>query len=1091
MSNEKVYLPPTVVGPLSEASRTVTVRGLVTGAQVRLWEETRDAVSAKTIPGGTFVAAWPVQQFRLPDGYTLTPGSQIAASQEDSDPTPDVLTAAVLSNPQSASDIGPVTLVSHLYVGAQSLWVDGAFPGATVMVWAAAAGTSQVALGKIGGGIAVGTPITVNRWLIGSAEAAYGGAARIALSRPVGPSDTIFVQQSVMGFEGPISQQPAPDPLGYSERLGRLDALPTPSVPAPLYVGQIAIRAESLLEGATVSVANSASELVDAGNVDRTGVWLPVPGGTVAAGQAYWVSQAFPSINASSAASPPVVGGGGGDLPPPPIIQGPVCVGDACVVLTGLIFGAEVALLVGTTWTDVTPIGRAVAPGETYAFPLNDVGQFSDLAFEGGPWFIFASQRTALDDDNGFSFGAPQPINTEAYIDQQEPLYSTPPQLEPLLNQGGRAVHITNAPPGCTIQVFSSKLGMIGQGSSSSPWFVDQEGDVPVCPSLIAGDALHLVSFLPADGTMEYPGPSNTATVQALGTSLQLGPVGGLAHSSTSLDILPPILPSPALYIGGGIVVTNVVPGADVDIFEISSAGDPIYSGTAIATLAQFIVPAATPSAGQSIVARQRIFGMTSGTSEESTFLQAGTDPYVLDSDQPTLVGWEIAGDGFVFPQYGNNGCDLGIPVDIYLNGRTYFFFGDTTDAVKSTSPDPNLGFTRKTVGYTEQASPTFPGGYPSIQLNFLQGSDNKLSALLDQNNQVRLKDGGNTPTGVFQYNNVIYVFVNQGVLNDGPTWASYLLQLPADTYPVSDLAGTLVSNQPISSSDTAFKFFFISPTVIESNDPRVAGLLPPLDPLPRFGVLLFGSGPGSNSGYDAAEKAWVMSAQLPRSGNLCLAWMPILDLTPDPTGIWYWAGPKSWSMMESDAAPLLATQNLPGGFGANLSANPPTPGAQDIGEFSVSWDDDLNRWILLWSSTFAAADLPTGLSPPMDYGAGAVIILSAPQPWGPWSDIPTPLDWTDPNNPPGGWGQYLVYNGARDQPPVAPEVYQTWGKGAFNVYAPYVISRYGTWNPWQFTKTIYYTLSTLRQDGADDPAGVGYRVRLASTRLRCRGLLT
>ena len=345
------YLPPTVVGPLSPCSRTVTVQGIVPGQLVSVLKNGDAVVTA--------MGTWPTQQIPLPGGVTFGQGDVITAQQGDSDPTPALQAVQVLNRP--GANVGPVALVSHLYVGAQCLWVDGAIPGATVKVFASGpASGGQGAAGRSVGGIVQGSGLTIGRALIGYAEAACGGAARVKLTQAVGPNDTVFLQQSASGVDGPLTQQPAPNP--FSEPGAFKDSLPAPVFDGDLHEGQKAVRVEGILEGATVTITVAGTTGVESDLVDRTAIWMPLPasqsaptGSGVQVGSRYSVSQAFPdAVGSSKAGGGALVGsssgtsqaqGVGGTTPAPTILR-PVCAGDPFILLTDLIFGAEVTVTV-------------------------------------------------------------------------------------------------------------------------------------------------------------------------------------------------------------------------------------------------------------------------------------------------------------------------------------------------------------------------------------------------------------------------------------------------------------------------------------------------------------------------------------------------------------------------------------------------------------------------------------------------------------------------------------------------------------------------------------------------------------------------
>jgi len=118
---------------------------------------------------------------------------------------------------------------------------------------------------------------------------------------------------------------------------------------------------------------------------------------------------------------------------------------------------------------------------------------------------------------------------------------------------------------------------------------------------------------------------------------------------------------------------------------------------------------------------------------------------------------------------------------------------------------------------------------------------------------------------------------------------------------------------------------------------------------------------------------------------------------------------------------------------------------ADCMGELSVTWNEFLQRWLMLYNC---------GARGPAESG---ILLRAAAQPWGPWSE------------------PQLIFNPARDnglchfihravtaaQPQcdnlAGPQQLAESGGG----YGPYVLARYTTGDAAAGTTTIYYTLST------------------------------
>jgi hypothetical protein len=163
----------------------------------------------------------------------------------------------------------------------------------------------------------------------------------------------------------------------------------------------------------------------------------------------------------------------------------------------------------------------------------------------------------------------------------------------------------------------------------------------------------------------------------------------------------------------------------------------------------------------------------------------------------------------------------------------------------------------------------------------------------------------------------------------------------------------------------------------------------------------------------------WIWGTGRYRASGIYLAAAPLAGIETF-AGIQYFNG-YGWSGNENDAASLIWTG--------------------DAGELSVRWNPFLARWILLFNS-----GSPRG-----------ILMHTAPQPWGPWTDNPV---WVF--NPDDGYGRFmhrssLHLNGhARD---FAFDDFQgdnEWG----GEYAPYQITRFATGAAGDRTQ-IYFTMST------------------------------
>ncbi|MFT3860060.1 DUF4185 domain-containing protein [Micropruina sp.] len=140
-----------------------------------------------------------------------------------------------------------------------------------------------------------------------------------------------------------------------------------------------------------------------------------------------------------------------------------------------------------------------------------------------------------------------------------------------------------------------------------------------------------------------------------------------------------------------------------------------------------------------------------------------------------------------------------------------------------------------------------------------------------------------------------------------------------------------------------------------------------------------------------------------------------------------YWAGPGRWSGDEADARPLTP------------------PGAH--GELSVRWVPALSRYLML---TMSGPDDPIG---------AAVVLRTAPEPWGPWSPRIRLFDWVGDGM---GSDDARRFIRASLGDAVGDAIFAGQAEATGAAYAPYlfdarpdgdeVVLRYtlSTWNPYQ-----------------------------------------
>ncbi len=341
------------------------------------------------------------------------------------------------------------------------------------------------------------------------------------------------------------------------------------------------------------------------------------------------------------------------------------------------------------------------------------------------------------------------------------------------------------------------------------------------------------------------------------------------------------------------------------------------------------------------------------------------------------------------YSRFGVEGTDLGFSFE--HNGKLYFLFGDTNGNSKFSGAD--------SIAYTTDTNPE-----DCITLNFLNLANLSSSSSLayglgPQSNPGNVSKVSNylpitipgistadyeVPSGGFSANGKMYIFYSTDHTENKIMGRSILAR--------SNDSGKSFKFVTNISSD---KFINVAPTVVNNID--VPGV--PLNQ--GQGVLIWGSGD-----Y--------------RKSDPYLAYVP-LNQFEDHTAWRYFSGiqsgPPSWSENESDAVSLF-----------NQAC---------IGELSVTWNQFLHKWLMLYNCL-----QPRGIN-----------FRVADQPWGPWSQEQVLFD-PDVDN---GYCHFIHFSWeSRKCDDISdPELVNEYG----GEYAPYVISRFTTGN--ENGTTIYFVMST------------------------------
>jgi len=481
-------LPPVVIGPISVCSSSIRVRGQNVGANVQLFQ------SGNPSPVGGGVATWSDQPFPLKAGIQLSPGQTITATQSQDGATsaPSPTPIQVQAQPPA---IGAVSCASHIYECGQALSFLGAVPGATIEV-------------SVGGQLR-GSRVSTD------------GTAKILLSGPTLPTDTLVVKQTACGQTGPALTLPQPD----KPPLTAQGQLPTPAIAGPVYACQEAIQIGNAVDGASMEVTQTP------GSAGSSGVFATssetLLGKPLVAGGLLSVLQSLPGCKMQSAPSQQIAINPTSPVPPPSVLA-PLCAGDVYVALEGLIPGAQVEIFQGGV-----SLGTATCSTSRQYFAVPALVRKQAIE---------ATQSLC---SNTSALSNPLKVKGAPALDA--------PVVEGQLFQCGSTVHVNNLQPGALVLVYSTELNApIGIARATGT-----EMDIKIAPLLTVGDRIYAVQ----QGCGQTSAQSSPASVKSLpnqGAPAIVAPVG--AGSSS-------------------VFVQNLIAGARVDVFV-----NNVFRGTAAAT---------------------------------------------------------------------------------------------------------------------------------------------------------------------------------------------------------------------------------------------------------------------------------------------------------------------------------------------------------------------------------------------------------------------------------------------------------------------------------------------------------------------------
>jgi hypothetical protein len=542
-----------------------------------------------------------------------------------------------------------------LLTATQTLGADTSPPAPTQLAIAVApAPMSAADLGFIGSRghlYQCGTAV----WLTGAfpgarAQLAWGGA--VHGSAVAGPDGARFGLDAGLPSGSVELNQVAPVGTGPDATV-RTDQVPTrdrslppPTVGTPLVACQTAVSVTGVFDGATVTLTHKDSTTQQAG-FDLSGLWFGVP--ALVEGDTIKSRQEMQRCELRSADSaPPVTVGPARDLPAPTVLD-PLCTGAVSIRVAGLVPGALVHLRVGpTTYTGVASPSANWA--DFYVAPLSAVK-------------VVATQEAC---------SVTSPPSHEVSV-HASPAVTTPVTITGPLLECGRAVHVANAHVGALLQVWSKSAA----------------GDAPISGIVVASTtevSLSVAPYLRKDDRIRVIqfgcSPNGVASTEVI--------VG--AHAQPA----PPKVASPAYAELSQVTVTGVLLGALVEVYVEGRDELWFLRGSTIASTDTPVVNLTSPLVvGENIRAVQTLCGTQT---EPGPITVAAVPP----PKAPVITAPVNGATGVAKrPQFKWNDAGAGtaaaaVSYDVQLLDGSNVVIGPTAVTVTSFTPGSVLAFKRK-----------------------------------------------------------------------------------------------------------------------------------------------------------------------------------------------------------------------------------------------------------------------------------------------------------------------------------------------------------------------------------------------------------
>ena len=411
---------------------------------------------------------------------------------------------------------------------------------------------------------------------------------------------------------------------------------------------------------------------------------------------------------------------------------------------------------------------------------------------------------------------------------------------------------------------------------------------------------------------------------------------------------------------------------------------------------------------------------------------------------------WETGGPthGRSFANFGLDATDLGYPVE--HGNKLILLFGDSwppshpPGVAPDVPPDDAVGI------IVRRQPPTNDGKCLEMKVQARPGT--KMFAPATVVGPTQVKQGFfNVPSGGVSGADGLYGFfwtnhcVNPNTLLPSP-YDPLTRPAPNPKCPETDERNSIGRGVIARSQDDALTFSSVAamPTGFVYSTAINSGLLADLPQEQRLGIFVFGV-PRYRASIPYLAQAPVASFTDPAT------WQFFSGRAPDGHPVWvsYDVWIRGAAASGADRSQGWRPLGDPGIFASAA------PAEQCIGEFSITWNDPLGMWLMLYQCR------------------GRVLARVAPAPWGPWS---TPTAILDADRL--GCRLLMIPEGCGDRRDFWPNRHENGKFVSGGLYAPYVLDRYthatvgagqrstiywvvSTWNPYQ----VSVMRTTLQSD--------------------------